>query len=43
LGHCVPGSAPTGPGGSWQIVEKDVEKICPAGTSCHRVRKRKFF
>jgi len=32
--HCALGAAPVGPGGSWQIVEKDVEKVCAEGTSC---------
>lgn len=32
--HCALGAAPVGPGGSWQIVEKDVKKVCADGTSC---------
>lgn len=33
-GHCLPGAAPVGPNGSWQIVESNVTKICVAGTTC---------
>ncbi|CAL8085720.1 unnamed protein product [Orchesella dallaii] len=33
-GHCDLGAAPVGPGGSWQVVEKDVEKVCAKGSSC---------
>ncbi|ODM99045.1 hypothetical protein Ocin01_07644 [Orchesella cincta] len=35
-GHCSLGAAPVGPGGSWQVVEKDVEKVCAKGTSCRK-------
>lgn len=42
-GHCALGAAPVGPGGSWQVVEKNVEKICPAGSSCRRVLKTMGF
>jgi hypothetical protein len=37
-GHCSLGAAPVGPGGSWQVVEKGVKKVCPAGSSCRRVK-----
>jgi hypothetical protein len=30
-------AAPVGPGGSWQIVETNVVKTCPAGSSCRKV------
>ncbi|CAL8085713.1 unnamed protein product [Orchesella dallaii] len=35
-GHCALGAAPVGPGGSWQVVEKDVEKVCAQGTTCRK-------
>lgn len=32
--HCLPGAAPVGPGGSFQVVERGVKKVCAPGTSC---------
>lgn len=34
--HCALGAAPVGPNGSWQIVEKNVQKICAPGSSCRK-------
>lgn len=33
-GHCALGAAPVGPGGSFQVVERGVRKVCTRGTSC---------
>jgi len=33
-GFCGAAAAPTGPGGSWQGIESDTEKVCPVGSSC---------
>lgn len=42
-GHCSASAAPTGPGGSWQVIDKDTKKVCPPGTTCRTVSENNFW